>query len=176
MAEVRQGLIVHHIPGRLRVRLPSGQDAGLSPESLCVSLARLRGVEQVTVTPRTRSLLIRYDPDVLGPADLGNSARAAGLTLVAPRSLPQATGRSGAVWRSWGVLHRLGGVAAAGRSAGGGLDLRAAMPLGVVGLALYQIVRGNLRTTPWYLVLWLAAALLRRLRQPPRRGNWWDAG
>jgi hypothetical protein len=55
--------IIHHIPGRLRVRLPRSQrDAPLlrELEKFCQSLG---GVQQVEINPVTGSLLVHYAPE-----------------------------------------------------------------------------------------------------------------
>src|SRR5215510_7621568 len=61
--------VVHDIPGRLRLRLPPGAStAGL--EDL---LEQLSGAHSSVWSPRTRSLLIHYDPSVLTPAQIAQT-------------------------------------------------------------------------------------------------------
>ena len=70
--------IVHDIPGRLRLRLPPGAgSAGLTDV-----VDQLPGAQATVWSPRTRSLLIRYDPGVLNAADIARAvAEHADLTL-----------------------------------------------------------------------------------------------
>ena len=58
--------IVHDMPGRLRLRLPPGA----STAGLADVIDRLNGARSSVWSPRTRSLLIRYDPSVLGPEEI----------------------------------------------------------------------------------------------------------
>ena len=70
--------IVHDIPGRLRLRLPPGAgSAGLTDV-----VDQLPGAQATVWSPRTRSLLIHYDPGVLNAADIARAvAEHADLTL-----------------------------------------------------------------------------------------------
>src|SRR5206468_7067396 len=58
--------IVHDIPGRLRLRLP----AGASTSGLQGVIDGLNGAQSSVWSPRTRSLLIRYDAGILTPAEI----------------------------------------------------------------------------------------------------------
>src|SRR5260370_9008685 len=50
--------VAHDIPGRLRLRLP----VGVSVEGLIDAVAAQPGVQACTWSPRTRSLLVVYQP------------------------------------------------------------------------------------------------------------------
>jgi hypothetical protein len=39
---------------------------------------------------------------------------------------------------------------------GGELDLKGMVILGLIGVGLYQIIKGNLRAPPWYTAFWYA--------------------
>ncbi|NBC31310.1 MAG: hypothetical protein GVY13_01410 [Alphaproteobacteria bacterium] len=91
--------IVHHLPGRLRLRIdPRGLDAALAgipghrpAEAFRTQLAGLAGIRGTEINLPARSVVISYDPAVLRPAlweqlirgDPANAA-AALETLLAP--------------------------------------------------------------------------------------------
>jgi hypothetical protein len=55
--------IVHHIPGRLRVRLPRASRRPDILRDLHVFIAGLGGVRQVEINPVTGSILVHYAPE-----------------------------------------------------------------------------------------------------------------
>jgi len=86
--------VVHHLPGRLRLRLDfHGLSAALAgqPARLEALLGRLRGIQRTEVNPGAASVVIHYDPaqlpDALWQALLNGenaAARAALLQLLPP--------------------------------------------------------------------------------------------
>jgi hypothetical protein len=57
---------VHHVPGRLRVRVPAlRQQPGKSGE--VETLLDLYGVERVEIRALTGSVVVHYDPEVVSP-------------------------------------------------------------------------------------------------------------
>src|SRR5260370_39572060 len=67
--------VAHDIPGRLRLRLP----VGVSVEGLIDAVAAQPGVQACTWSPRTRSLLVVYQP---------GSATTAGILRTVPDHTP----------------------------------------------------------------------------------------
>ncbi|MGZ3452433.1 MAG: HMA2 domain-containing protein [Polyangiales bacterium] len=59
--------LVHHHPGRLRVRAHAFEGASTAAEMVRSRLAELAGVTSVDHTPRTGSLLIAYRPTAIEP-------------------------------------------------------------------------------------------------------------
>jgi Heavy metal associated domain 2 len=59
---------VHHIPGRLRIRVQGLARTGDGGEQLRAQLAELDGVRLVTVNCRAGSVTVVYDPDTVQPA------------------------------------------------------------------------------------------------------------
>lgn len=57
--------IVHHIPGRVRIRIPDAKNDPDLIEKIRSDTCRARGVENVQCNPTTGSLLIRYDAALL---------------------------------------------------------------------------------------------------------------
>lgn len=54
--------VVHHVPGRLRLKLPRSKGDGGRMHRIQQSLAPLSGIRKVDVNPTTGSVLIHYDP------------------------------------------------------------------------------------------------------------------
>lgn len=67
------GFDVHHVPGRIRFKVPGLRD----DESLVLALPRLlqsqEGVYRVHVRPASNSLIVHYDPARLDGRDLSRS-------------------------------------------------------------------------------------------------------
>jgi hypothetical protein len=154
--------VVHNIPGRLRLRLPAAAEA----EGLTEAVEAKSGVTGCTWSPRTRSLLVRYQPEHVNAADIAASvARHAGLTV------PRDIGASSDVLTS--RVEAGTSLATGVRAAVGELDHRVQRATrGVVGLAglavvsltawaLGEIVRGRARPIAWSSALWYAHGLFR---------------
>jgi hypothetical protein len=76
MTEVGRRLFLRfHIPGRLRARLPWLEDDPAAATALADGLARLDGMIEVRVRPRTGSVLCLYDPERLGGEPLLEQVR-----------------------------------------------------------------------------------------------------
>jgi len=157
--------IVHAMPGRIRVRLDRASRSPEGVQSLVDAISKVEGVRQVQANPVSGSILVHYDPEVLGIEGLYLAARAANLNVVQP----QEAARPG-----WSVEPSL--VAQSINSAfgrldttiaditGGKIDAKTIAPLGLVGLALRQIVvsGASLRNAPWYVLLWYSFGLFTR--------------
>ncbi len=74
----RQASIVHNIPGRMRIRIPSAKADPNFLEQARVALAALPNVVEVTSNPLTGSLLVVYSPasqrDFEGALKMGNGS------------------------------------------------------------------------------------------------------
>jgi cation transport ATPase len=55
--------IAHQVPGRVRMKVPSGKDNPELLEQMKQTLSAIPGIEQVTVNPSTGSLVLHYDTD-----------------------------------------------------------------------------------------------------------------
>jgi hypothetical protein len=62
--------VVHHIPGRLRLRIPWLRDHATEGTRLAETLAVLGGIKTVEVRPSTGSVLCHYDPLHLGEREI----------------------------------------------------------------------------------------------------------
>jgi hypothetical protein len=154
--------IVHDIPGRLRLRVPlRARTAGLSD-----AIQSLSGVTSCAWTPRTRSLLVLYQPETITSGTIVQALTDhAGLdeSLVAP--LPgtapstAAEGRptlTAAVSETFGELNGRVVRATRGMVGLGGL---AAVLLAM--WAAREIVLGRTESLRWSTALWYAHGLFR---------------
>jgi Heavy metal associated domain 2 len=55
--------VVHHIPGRIRIKLPDAKGNRALLEDLKAFISPLSGVRRVDVNPATGSVLVHYDPE-----------------------------------------------------------------------------------------------------------------
>jgi hypothetical protein len=61
---MHQAHVVHHIPGRVRVKLPHAKGNRALLEHVKQSISPQPGVRQVEVNPATGSVLVHYDPEL----------------------------------------------------------------------------------------------------------------
>jgi hypothetical protein len=155
--------VAHALPGRLRLRVP----AHVGAEGLAAAIGALDGVVSCTWSPRTRGLLVRYDPQVTEAATIVDRvAEHAGIE--APDDPLPAAGRTtmppiGAVVPAM-FSEANGSVARATR---GVLDLGSGIPLLLVGWAAFELMRGRAAPLAWSSALWYAHGLFRDYNLPP---------
>ena len=149
--------IAHDIPGRLRVRLPPGTTA----DGLTEALERLNGVHSSVWSPRTRSVLVRYDPRVVTAAEITR-------TIAAETDLEEPASSSGSrpegdrapvaatVIDAFSALNER-----VGRSTRGRLNLGVLVATGLVLWSARQLMRGPVTSLSWTSALWYAHALFR---------------
>jgi hypothetical protein len=158
-------IVVHEIPGRVRLRLPaSTRSEGLREAALAVP-----GVLGCGWVPRTRSLVVHYDPGQTGVASIiGAVAASAGVApagdSAASRSRDDA-GQPPAIARA--VLE---GVASVNRDvrglSNGMLDLGLVVVLALGFWGIRELLRGNLGALAWSSALWYAHGLFRDYHVP----------
>jgi copper chaperone CopZ len=156
--------VAHDIPGRLRVRLP----AGATTEGLHAAIATTPGVQSVTWSPRTRSVLVLYDP-AQGSRDaiLDALADVSGLetppTPAATAMVPSEPGGMLAL----GVRQLIGEVDQRVQHATRGLvGLGGLFPVALTAWALTEVVRGRAAPLAWSSALWYAHGLFRDYQVP----------
>lgn len=160
-------LIVHDIPGRLRLRLPTAA----TTDDLPAGMLKETGVTGCRWSARTRSLLVLYRPEAAdattladavarqtgtergpGPAGLASSPLEAGAALtVGLRDAAQ-------------VLDER-----VQRVTRGTLGLGSLVPLALMGWALTEVVRGRTGPLAWSSALWYAHGLYRDYSMPASR-------
>jgi Heavy metal associated domain 2 len=154
--------IVHDIPGRLRLRLPPGAStAGLGD-----LIDRLNGAQSSVWSPRTRTLLIRYDAGVLSPDEITRAvAEHADLDVPAPAEPSHAAdGRSPVAAGIVDVFSDLNARVA--RKTRGRLDLAILIPIGLALWAGRELLRGPIAPLAWTSALWYAHGLFRDYNLP----------
>jgi Heavy metal associated domain 2 len=150
--------VVHDIPGRLRLRLPRGANV----TGLHEAVATQPGVTDCTWSPRTGSMLLRYQPDAATSAALVESvARHTGLE--APADPAPAHRTPASVSAAFGALDQRVRRATRGRAGLGGL-----VPTALVLWAVTEIVRGRTAPLAWSSALWYAHGLFRDYHEPPQ--------
>jgi hypothetical protein len=152
--------IVHSIPGRLRVRLPTNARVpGLEERLLAHS-----GVRTARHFPRTRSVVIQYHPEETTAETLLHALTAiAGVesdTGFEVGDLPLSESITRAVSYANTALTR--------RTANQ-IDLPTLLALSLGGWAVLQLVRGRARPLPWPTALWYAYELFRHRGQGGRQ-------
>jgi hypothetical protein len=155
--------IVHHIPGRLRVRVPPPADG----ESLAEALQKVPGVRSAAWSPRARSVLVLYEaapgaaPAILealgehGPVD-----EPAAVAAPPPHDTRVPVAR--AVSDAFADLDA--GVRRASR---GYLALGAVVPLALTLWAVRELALGRTAPLAWSSALWYAHGLFRDYNSPP---------
>jgi hypothetical protein len=161
-----QADIVHHIPGRLRVKLPSLRGDAASLEQVREILLPVDGIWDVTVNPLTGSVLIIYDPqDDEFLKQLESYARENfGLAFLASESTTRgADAEARAAYVPAGPSEAARVVAGLFRqldekikiSTDNNLDLKTLLPLGLASLAVLKL--GSKAATPMWLTLGIFA-------------------
>ena len=84
--------LVHHLPGRLRLRSAALKRNAHAIEYQRRQLAEITGVTSVEANPSTGSLLLKYDPTVVPPANVVELFASRGITA------HKATGASELGW------------------------------------------------------------------------------
>jgi Heavy metal associated domain 2 len=148
--------IVHDIPGRLRLRLPPvASAAGLGDV-----IDRLNGAQSSLWSPRTRSLLIRYDPSVLTPTEIVRTVAEHAELEVPADGGAHAEGERAPVARA--VVDVFDGLnERVTRRTRGRLDLGLVVSVGLVLWAGRQLLRGPVTSLSWTSALWYAHGLFR---------------
>ena len=157
--------IVHRIPGRLRVRVPSAVPA----EQLSQQIAALAGVTSAVWSPLTRGLLVRYDPERAAEAEIvGAIARHAHVDVTSPAP-PTANGRRPTLVSTASALFGAVDARISGAT-GGALALGVVVPAVLTLWAARELLRGRAAPLAWSSALWYAHGLFRDYALPNREG------
>jgi hypothetical protein len=149
--------VVHRLPGRVRLRVPSRRGDRDWFSSAVVELAMARGVLTAKADPRLASLLIHHDGPLQAIAAAAERGGLFRLMDLAPR--PES------------LLGEMQGEAAAWnaglRRAAGDADLASLAFLGLCLSALWQLARGQI-LPPAATLAWYAAYLLQATARQER--------
>ena len=157
--------VVHEIPGRLRLRVPPAADLA----SLADAVRAEPGVTGCTWSPRTRSLLVLYDPDrQRGPALANLIARQGRFAIDHASPLVGPIGPGGVMAAA--VRDGFGAIDDRVRRVTRGLlGLGTAVPVALAAWTLGEIVRGRTAPLSWSSALWYAHGLFRDYAGPASR-------
>jgi hypothetical protein len=157
--------VVHDIPGRLRLRLPPGANADGAREALGAE----SGVQACEWSPRTRSLLVRYDRDRTSVSTIVDAvARVTGLDASMPPGGGSATTDAEPGGRlTLGVRDMFSDLdQRVQRTTRGLIGLRGVLPTALAVWALTEIIRGRAAPLAWSSALWYAHGLFRDYQLP----------
>ncbi len=157
--------VAHDIPGRLRLRLPLGAPT----EGLEAAIAAEAGVTGCTWTPRTRSLLVRYDPEhgdrlvILDAVARVTGLGAAPSVHVNGHARPPEPGAA----LGQGVRELFGQLdQRVQRSTRGLVGLGGLFPVALTAWAVAEVLRGRAAPLAWSSALWYAHGLFRDYQVP----------
>lgn len=147
--------ISHALPGRLRLKIPKKRGNRDYFNTLKKALSQCPGVAELRLNRRTASVLILYagtQPDAI--ADYASEK---GLFLVREEALPNLAFADLAALN----LNRFDSRLQEGSRHA--LDMRSLVLIILLGLAVRQIVKGNIIAAPAVTLLWHAYELLSRI-------------
>jgi hypothetical protein len=156
--------VVHHVSGRLRVRIPSGAESA----GLVDAVTAARGVRSAAWSPRTRGLLVLYDPGVADAAAILETIADHTGTDVTPSPLTS-NGARPTVAAAVTALAQDVNVRVT-RASGGLITLGALVPVALTMWAAAEVVRGRTGPLAWSTALWYAHGLFRDYNVSSREG------
>jgi hypothetical protein len=152
-------VIVHHHPGRIRVRADSFRHDGGALDLVREKLEALPGIIRVSHNHSSGSMLVEYEPGHAEPdAILGRIAEAAGLDRAIDEREARRRGQGPGLVAIEVVdelniiTHELTGWRA---------DLRVIVPAALAGVAAYSFVAGKDRLPRWDNLLWWSYSLFK---------------
>jgi hypothetical protein len=160
-AELTEALeLVHHHPGRLRVRAESLRDDEKRIDRVKAALDGMPGITRVVHKADTGSFLIEYEPGLAEPdAVVVRIAEVAGLlSPFDPRARKKPAQTSTAL-----IDGARGLNAVANELTGGRADLRVVVPAALAGLAAFSFSREKMRLPRWDNLLWWSYSIFTAL-------------
>jgi hypothetical protein len=171
--------IAHHIPGRLRLRIPAARDHPELLREIKEFVAPIEGVRGVEINPSTGSVLVRYDPRQLRRAaeELADRPGAADLFSLAVPEVEDTEQLALEILRhaeffsqnsraAHSVVHALRILNQQVRQAtGNAIDLKAMFPMIIAGYAIVFEMRRRMPSPRWLTLLVFAFDSFMRLHQ-----------
>jgi hypothetical protein len=144
--------LVHHHPGRLRVRAEVLREDTDLAARVSSALDEMAGIRRVTHNPRTGSILVEYEPGLVEPDGIAlriaETARL--ISPFDPRAAKPVVRPAGTVIAGARTLNGI-----ADELTGGRADLRSLVPAALAGAAAYSFVFGRGPRLPrWDNLLW----------------------
>ncbi len=144
--------LVHHHPGRLRVRARALRDDAELAARIAVALEGMPGITRVTHSPRTGSVLVEYEPGLVEPdaIALRIAETAQLISPFDPRAARPVPRPASALIEGARELNAI-----AQELTGGRADLRSIVPAALAGAAAYSFAFGKVHRLPrWDNLLW----------------------
>jgi len=168
--------VVHAIPGRLRVKIPTLKGNEELARAIPEWLGGVPGIQRGEASALTGSVLVLYDPEHLTPQALGGMLPAL-FPDVDLRGVDLAQALSGAAAPPLGAAVKdavpafFGAVNAGVANAAQGLDLNILVPLVLFAFGIRSLlVSEELTPIPWYNFLWFAFGSYFALNRPKGTG------
>ncbi len=150
--------IVSSTPSRTRIRISSKRRTPKEMNRITKALQALPDVYSVRPNLQTGSIIIHHDQSPKVVENLAASLRDLGVILfhTVDVGLPETGGKSGVAGNLVQAVADLN--QRVGQSTDGIVDLRSLIPLGLGGLAIYQLLRKGwqFETAPWYVLAYYA--------------------
>jgi hypothetical protein len=153
--------LVHHHPGRLRVRAAVLRDDAELAERITQALEGMPGIARVTHNARTGSVLVEYEPGLVEPDAIAEQiAKTAQLiSPFDPRAAKPVFRPAGALIEGTRELNAI-----AEELTGGRVDLRSLVPAALAGAAAYSFAFGKGPRLPrWDNLLWWSYSVFHSL-------------
>jgi hypothetical protein len=153
--------LVHHHPGRLRVRAPALRDNPDLAARITSALEGMPGIARVTYTARTGSVLVEYEPGLALPDAIADriADTAELISPFDPRAAKPVFRPASALIEGTRELN-----AVAEELTGGHVDLRALVPAALAGAAAYSFAFGKGPRLPrWDNLLWWSYSVFHSL-------------
>jgi hypothetical protein len=141
----------HQTAERLRLKIPSQRGSLPYFKRVLETLSRLKNMDRVEVNAQTGSvLLVKDDLDLADLAEYAKNQKLFTVITVKKASVPI----------SQRLMQPLGKISrSVHKFSGGEIDLASMAFLSLLGVGVYQLIRGNLRAPPWYTAFWYALGL-----------------
>jgi hypothetical protein len=173
MASASETRIAHHIPGRLRLRIPSLKNDPELAERLRRQLEQLEDVVAVDVRPISGSVVLQYQPNGRGPQGFVEALA----SLLPVEETPAArlpglpSGESaGSLTADWMQREWLEANWGLKRASAGLLDIRTVVPFFFFFLGIRQLlVQPALDPIPWYVCFYYFFETFRHYYGRPTR-------
>ncbi len=171
--------LAHFIPGRIRVRSPQVKGNPRFAEEARQNLLTIEGMKEVICSPRTGSVILHYDPQVLQPIDLLQAALMLGplpenfdfaqlAELFSTTSASDVTRKlaggdlTGQMAAGWNAIDRQ-----VRKFTDNGADLRILVPISFFALGTQSLLRAKQVVFPsWYEYFWYGVSLFGLLYRP----------
>jgi hypothetical protein len=155
--------VVHRIPGRLRVRLPTDAQT----EGLGDAVTAVAGVTSAVWSPVTRGLLVRYDRERADEGAIVTAIAEHAQVDVTPAPQPDASEPRPTVAAT--VMSLFGEIdTRVTRASGGAFGLGVLVPAVLTLWAARELFRGRAAPLAWSSALWYAHGLFRDYAVPGR--------